>query len=277
MSQKILLNEINASSDDRIKDAINRVLRVRITYDDKKPHVISKRKGKNTRYILPVAYGLTKSGKKAIRAYQTAGSTKRGVPKWKLFLLDNIISWSNGSKTFKNYKDTLIKLGLNTNGDKGMTTIYAITPFANADVQVAKYDNDVTPEPINKDDVVPTTNSQKPDVNLRKKEPSILKTQPHSVDNVQQYDYNKDIESPDTKPITKIDVGIKPEQKPKNISNSSSVINNIEPVDNKPVEKTDIKNDDDNVSNEIDPKNSDFAKQFRDLSDRMNNLYNSEQ
>ena len=56
MSEKFLLNELSVANDGRIKDAINRVLRVRITYNDKKPHVISNRRGYKTRYILPVAY-----------------------------------------------------------------------------------------------------------------------------------------------------------------------------------------------------------------------------
>ena len=97
-----LLNEITTNRDKDIKDAINKVLRVRISYNDNK---FPKTKGRKERYILPVAYGLTKNGKRAIRAYQTAGSTKRGVPKWKLFLLDNIGSWTNGKKNFKKYGD----------------------------------------------------------------------------------------------------------------------------------------------------------------------------
>ena len=69
-----LLTEISQDRDADVKKAINNVLRVRISYNDKKGG-----KGKNERYILPVAFGLTKSGKKAIRAYQTAGSSKRGL------------------------------------------------------------------------------------------------------------------------------------------------------------------------------------------------------
>ena len=141
VNESLLLNELKTSRDNDIKKAINDVLRVRISYDDKKDKVISKAKGKRERYILPVAYGITKNGKRAIRAYQTAGSTKRGVPKWKLFLLDNIYSWSNGKKSFKEYGDTLIRLGLNTTGDKHMTTLFAITPIGNENVPVAKDSN----------------------------------------------------------------------------------------------------------------------------------------
>ena len=161
-----LLNEIKANRDDDIKKAINNVLRVRISYNDKKGG-----KGKNERYILPVAFGLTKSGKKAVRAYQTAGSSKRGltnppnprkIPKWKLFLVDNIYSWANGTKSFKDYRDALINLGLNTHGDKGMTKLFAITPFADDDVQVATETNPITQGPLSKTDVAPTQKSQVP-------------------------------------------------------------------------------------------------------------------
>ena len=103
VNESMLLNELRTNRDDDIKKAINNVLRVRISYDDRKDKVISRAKGKRERYILPVAYGITKNGKRAVRAYQTAGSTKRGVPKWKLFLLDNSYSWSNGKKSFKEY------------------------------------------------------------------------------------------------------------------------------------------------------------------------------
>ena len=73
------------SKEEKLQFAIENCRRIRITYDDKKGG-----KGKNTRYLLPLVFGITKNGKKAIRAFQTFGSTKRGVPKYKLFLTDNI-------------------------------------------------------------------------------------------------------------------------------------------------------------------------------------------
>jgi hypothetical protein len=271
---KPILNEIR--DDDRIKDAINRVLRVRITYNDKKPHVISNRRGYKTRYILPVAYGKTKSGKRAVRAFQTSGSTKRGVPKWKLFLLDNIITWNNGKTSFKQYKDELIKLGLNTSGDKGMTTLYAITPFANNDVQVSQYNNDITPEPITKDDVVPTTASQNPRTNVPKKEPAIFSRQSHSIDNNYNSDYN--IEEPKTQPITKTNIGIEQNlETPTVVNNQPGVTSDIKPATTEPITKDDIENNGEGEgNNDIDLRNSDFVKKFNDLNDRMNNLYKNE-
>ena len=231
------------------------------------------------RYILPVAYGLLKNGKKAVRAYQTAGSTKRGVPKWKLFLVDNIVDWQNGTRSFKKYKQALIDLGLNVNGDKHMTTLYAFTPLANSNVQVSKYSHDIDPEPIVKTDVVPTTSVQTTttpsDKNISNK--TILNT--HSIDNVSDLDYNSNIEAPETKPITKTNVSNN--QNIDNIGKSieqPEITNNVEPATTEPISKNDINNEpEQEVNNDIDLRDSDFVKKFNDLNNRMNNLYNNEE
>lgn len=278
--KKNILNEIAVVKDDRIKQAIRDVRKVRIYYDDHSD-VISKTKGYATRYILPVAYGLLKNGKKAVRAYQTAGSTKRGVPKWKLFLVDNIIDWQNSTRSFKKYKQALIDLGLNVNGDKHMTTLYAITPFANPDVQVSKYSHEIDPEPIVKTDVTPTTSTQTIDKSTDKNIPNGNIINPHSIDNINNLDYNKDIESPETLPITKNAISNPQNGEVNNddveIANS---INNTEPVTTEPITKTDIENDAESeisLDNDIDLRNSDFIKKYNDLNNRMNNLYNNEE
>ena len=278
--KKNILNEIAVVKDDRIKQAIRDVRRVRIYYDDHSD-VISKTKGYAMRYILPVAYGLLKNGKKAVRAYQTAGSTKRGVPKWKLFLVDNIIDWQNSTRSFKKYKQALIDLGLNVNGDKQMTTLYAITPFANSDVQVSKYSHEIDPEPIVKTDVTPTTSTQTINKSTDKNIPNGNIINPHSIDNVNNLDYNKDIESPETLPITKNTISNPQNGEVDNndveIANS---VNNTEPVTTEPITKTDIENDTESEissDNDIDLRNSDFIKKYNDLNNRMNNLYNNEE
>ena len=275
--EKHILNEIAVVKDDKIKQAIRDVRRVRIYYDDHKD-VISKNKGYATRYILPVAYGLLKNGKKVVRAYQTAGSTKRGVPKWKLFLVDNIVDWQNSTRTFKQYKQALLNLGLNVNGDKHMTTLYAITPFANPDVQVAKYSHEIDPEPITKNDVIPSTATQQATQTVAKKEPLRNTMQPQSIDNKYNLDYNVDIESPNTEPITKTDIS-NPNQQNVDTTNQIQTTNNSEPV-TEPITKQDIENDgeiENGNANDIDLKDNDFVKRFNDLTDRMNNLYNNEE
>ena len=274
---KNILNEIAIVKDDKIKQAIRDVRRVRIYYDDHKD-VKSQSKGYAMRYILPVAYGTLKNGKKAVRAYQTAGSTKRGVPKWKLFLVDNIVDWQNSTRTFKKYKQALLDLGLNVNGDKHMTTLYAITPFANPDVQVAKYSHEIDPEPITKNDVIPSTTTQQTTQTIAKKEPLANTMQPQSIDNRYNLDYNVDIESPNTEPITKTDIGNQNQQFVDTTSQIQTT-NNSEPV-TEPITKQDIENDgeiENGNANDIDLKDNDFVKRFNDLTDRMNNLYNNEE
>lgn len=275
MSNKLLLNELNIANDNRIKDAINRVLRVRIVYNDKKPYLITRRRGYKTRYILPVAYGLTKNGKPAIRAYQTAGSTKRGFPKWKLFLLDNIVSWTNGTRSFKKYKDALINLGLNTSGDKGMTTLYAITPFANSDVQVKQTSADITSGPLRKNDIVPTTASQIPSTtstpNKGNMEPA-KNSRVSSIDKTKNNSYfNNKVEAPPTEPIKKVDIDGVPENEPEASDSttnfdmaSTQEMPGTEPVtNNEPITKKDVQPD----------ETEDIKNRFSDLMDRMNNLY----
>lgn len=261
-SKRISLNEISVANDASIKKAINNALRVRISYDDGKDKTIANAKGKKTRYILPVAYGLLKNGKRAIRAYQTNGSTKRGVPKWKLFLLDNIYSWTNGTKSFKNYKEDLINLGLNLNGDKHMTTLFAITPFANDDVQVSKYNSTIDMEPVLKTDVEPTVNNQKPSKNYKKTEPN--KNIPNTtIDNNKEKDYYQNSTDYPTKPITKNNIGTNNE--PNNNLNLSTNINNgnTEPVDNTPITKGEIDND---IANNV------LTNTYNDMMNRMDNL-----
>lgn len=95
LSEQGLLLEM--TNDQNIIKAIRKALRVRMTYHDGEWD----RKGKNERYILPVAYG-TNGDVAYVRAYETAGSSKRGLNNndgdhpdgnpWKLFKVSNIVS-----------------------------------------------------------------------------------------------------------------------------------------------------------------------------------------
>ena len=264
-----LLNEIAVIKDNKIKEAINDMRRVRIFYNDHKD-VISKTRGYATRYILPVAYGLLKNGKKAVRAYQTSGSTKRGVPRWKLFLVDNIIDWQNSTRTFKKYKQALIDLGLNINGDKHMTTLFAITPLANDNVQVAKYSHEIDPEPISKNDVVPTSNNQQHNLNNNKTEPVIKQQKP--IDNIPEKNYyQSNTGQTTTTPVNKINIqgdNSLDDTTNTSINNNTNINNgNITPVDNNPVSKGDINN------NLVDIKNNKLTNSFNDMLSRIDNLY----
>lgn len=266
VNENFLLNELRSNRDDDIKAAINKVLRVRISYDDGKDKVISRAKGKRERYILPVAYGITKNGKRAIRAYQTAGSTKRGVPKWKLFLLDNIYSWTNGKKSFKEYGDTLIRLGLNTKGDKHMSTLFAITPIGNNNVPVAKDSNPITTEPITKNNVEPSDKVQNPEIVKTDNNfvPAQNKRNTSIDNNINKSYFKNKVEAPETEPVTKTDV-----QKTDDIKNTNVIDKQSSQVTTEPVTKNDVENNGVSTDNKL-------SNSFNDMMNRMDNLYNDE-
>ena len=277
-----LLVELRTNRDEDIKKAINNVLRVRIKYDDGKDRVISRAKGKNERYILPVAYGITKNGKRAIRAYQTAGSTKRGVPKWKLFLLDNIYMWSNGKKSFKQYKDTLIRLGLNTHGDKGMTTLFAITPLGDPDVPVAKDSSPVSSEPMYKSDISPETDTvQNPSMTDTEKFVPAATNNRASLDKAPDTTYTDNVgQVAQTKPVTKTEIDPRTAVMTGNTDNTD-VNQEMPQQTTEPVTKGDIDNNAhpsaDNGGQNGGAEENELTRTFRDLTDRMDNLYNNDE
>lgn len=271
------LNEMIASdsTDSMIKAAINNVLRAQIVYDDKKDKTISRAKGKRVRYILPVAYGLTRNGKRAIRAYQTAGSTKRGVPKWKLFLLENIISWTNSKKSFKQYGQTLIDLGLNLTGDKHLPTLFAITPIANNNIPVKDNSQEIDYSPISKNDVSPEI-TQNIGYSKTQKEPQVApgvkpisRKDVNAIDNSQDNNYfNNKVKASNNEPVKTVDItpNINTDTDDntiydKNVSNDGV---NINAPETEPITKTDI-----NSSNDIDT----VKDNFNNMMSRMNNLY----
>lgn len=277
VNEAMLLTELSTNRDDDIKKAINNVLRVRITYDDKKDRVPSRAKGKRERYILPVAYGITKNGKRAIRAFQTAGSTKRGVPKWKLFLLDNIIMWSNGNKSFRKYGDTLIRLGLNTTGDKHMTTLFAITPIGNGNVQVAKDSKPISAEPIAKAEVEPTQQNQNPATADREKFQPSQTTRDTSLDNsFEKSYYDNRIKAPETQPVSKTD--IQPQvNTPNATGNTNDNAMNPPKITSQPITKDTVNGQEQDTNagtQQQDIANNPLTKGFNDLMNRMDNLYN---
>lgn len=256
-----LLNELKQEREKDVIDAINKCLRVRIGYDDKQGG-----KGKRERFILPVAYGLTKRGNKVVRAYQTMGSTKRGVPKWKFFLFDRIFSWNNGNKSYLPYKDKLLALGFNPNGDKGMTKVFAISPLANDNVAVTKDTDQITADPVTKIDANPTTVSQAPkNAKTDGMETAAQSRQPaQKVDTTNRNTYllNKMTAPQETSPVTKQNLANPQTQQTKstvspenNITKDNLTMN----ADNEPVTK-------DNVNN---GPRDEFKKSFDDMMNRM--------
>lgn len=262
-----LLNEIHRDREEDVKDAINNVLRVRMSYDDRKGG-----KGKNERFILPVAFGLTKNGKKAVRAYETMGSSKRGLtnppnnrrfPKWKLFLLDNIYSWNNGKKSFRDYKDTLIRMGLNTHGDKSMTTLFAITPFADDDVQVAKDTDSVSKNPVSKTDVEPTTSSQNQTNANPDKFTSAKDSREKNIDNNQDNGYLKTkLDAPEAEPVTRKQVTTPQD----NSVPDNETMKDLTARETEPVTKDDVE------GGEKEDNIKDIRDKFNDFMNRMDNV-----
>ena len=147
-----------------------------------------------------------------------------------------------------------------------MTTLYAITPLANSDVEVAKYSHEIDPEPISKNDVTPTTNNQQHNLNNKKTEPSSIQQEP--IDNIQKKDYYQT--NADTKPVNKIDIQ---GSNSSDVDNVNTKINNgdITPVDNNPITKDEI---DQTTDDNIDIQNNKLTNTYNDMMSRMNNLYN---
>lgn len=272
VNESHLLTELKKNRENDVVYAINNMLRVRISYDDKKGG-----KGKRERFIYPVAYGLTKRGNPAIRAFQTAGSTKRGVPKWKLFLFDRIFAWSNGKRSYKEYAENLKALGFNESGDLGMTEIFAIAPIAMGDVMVTNPKNTDISEPISKTDINPTTDTQNPETNKSDKFIQASQQRKTNIDNNSNalyinkaYNDNLPIDSPQTEPA------IKGEAQPQynNVRQNDNVpnIQNMSADGTNPITKDDISTQTNDLSMQDNGSDDEFKKNVNDLMQRMNNL-----
>lgn len=246
---------------DKIVDAVNNMKKVRLTYDDEQGG-----KGKNTRYILPVAYGESKAGNPVIRAYETMGSSKRGLtsppnnreyPKWKLFRIDRIVSMTVGKNNFKGYADILKAEQLNMDGgDLGMTKYYAISPLSGKkDVEISDREKPIGSDPITKTDVEQNS--------AVTKEPD----QPKTVDNTPNKPniVNK-LEAPETAPITKQD--IQPNiQKSVDTNADGTEAQKLNATTDEPITKQDI----------VDPKDNEITRSYNDLMNRWNNMYKDEE
>lgn len=138
-----LLNEEVAFN--AVLDAIQNKYQVRIKYDDGQGDGAGNPKG--SRVIKPFAIGTTKKGYPVVRAFQEGGGSRRGVPKWKFFRLDRIVSWTP-MKNKKFFEAPPSSFGeYNRTSDKTMGTFYDnaklddfISPL---DRQKIQYQNDV--------------------------------------------------------------------------------------------------------------------------------------
>lgn len=128
----ILFEDKNVSGSD-ISDAINNQYCVLIKYDDE-----TKKHQTGARLIEPFVYGLSSAGNEVIRAFQYYGATRRGVPKYKMFRTDRILSWvpKKDLHFFAEPKKLAqTNISYNENGDKSMNMIFAQVKFSNDENQ----------------------------------------------------------------------------------------------------------------------------------------------
>jgi predicted DNA-binding transcriptional regulator YafY len=109
---------------DSVIDAIKNKQKVIMYYDGDEPG------GKGLREIEPVCLGVSKSGNKVLRAWDSEGATHRGylgtrpMPGWRMFRLDKILMMKPTGENF-----TEVRPNFNSNGDKSMKSIILIAQF----------------------------------------------------------------------------------------------------------------------------------------------------
>lgn len=154
--KQVLTEDVDPSD---VNHAINTKHRVTITYNDEGAEDGGGR-AEGARYIEPYVYGYTKAGNPCLRAYQYNGSSFRGVPKWKLFRLDRIVSWEELDDKFKvePREDGWSAEKYNSNGDESMSSVENQVSFnefepyePNASLRTAK--NNTTPKFTNDDEM----------------------------------------------------------------------------------------------------------------------------
>lgn len=275
---KALLSELTRSQgrDQDIIDAVNNVLRVRIGYDDEQ----GGRKGKNLRYIIPVAYGTSSAGNPVVRAYQTMGSSKRGLEdnKWKFFRVDRIYSWDSGKKA----SETDIKEMLSAipkfndeSDDKSLSVVYARSPLTKAGGPLNQVPT-IDSGPVTKADVGEpvTAKATTPAKTSGQNAPSQAKTGEKNIDITPSQSYFKNkIEAPETEPITKRQISEPEEEQPQqNVQEPAEA-----PKDNLQPVRTDTPVTKDQIEDTEDIMNDKEVKAMNDFAKRMNNVENGEE
>lgn len=124
----ILQNILNESIDQNsVENAIANKQVIMMAYNDE-----SGTPRTNKRWTEPYALVRMPSGDLAIRAFQYSGDTKRGIPHWKLFKLDRIVSWQPTTSKF-----TVSRDGYNSIGDKQYQVLKQVS-FNNDDIWVQR-------------------------------------------------------------------------------------------------------------------------------------------
>ena len=121
---------VEVASIESVVDAIKKRRRVVIFYNGDEPG------GTGIRQIEPVCLGVSKSGNKVLRAWDSEGAShtsyngEQPLPGWRLFRLDKILS---NKPTGEVYNE--IRPGYNLNGDKSMVSVMINAKFGNEPTQ----------------------------------------------------------------------------------------------------------------------------------------------
>ena len=144
----ILLEAENKVSSTDVNAAIENQYRVVIDYDDE-----TDKAARGPRLIEPYVYGLSKAGNEVIRAFQYHGSTRRGIPKFKLFRLDRIVNWTpkENSHFYAEPKKLAIAApGYNNDGDNSLTMIFSQVHFGKQQNKVNEPQSQEWQSPLDK-------------------------------------------------------------------------------------------------------------------------------
>lgn len=121
---KSLICEV--ASLESVQDAINKRKVIVIYYDGDEPG------GRGLREVEPVALGKSRAGNLVMRGWDREGAShtaykgEQPLPGWRLFRLDKILTLKPTGEVYNEPKPNY-----NFNGDKSMSSVFAIAKFDN--------------------------------------------------------------------------------------------------------------------------------------------------
>lgn len=283
LEEEFLLKEDVSSQGQDIESAVENMHPAHIIYKGPSGG------GTGDRVIYPVAYGTSTAGNLVVRAFQPQGSTSSEVPAWKFFRVDRIERWeTDNSQTFNPGE----LRGFNED-DAQMEDIYAVSPMKSetpkAEVKPEKPEEPKEPEKIVTNHPV---SSREVDNGGADKETEadrynysgydairdVLGAAGQKVSKPMDPEIQKNIDklpgNPDNTPemmpvrdsVPVTDSEVEPEKPTLNTGNNNAA----EPVNNGPITDDDVNSEDiDNAK-----KPASLTESFRNLMNRMNNLYN---
>lgn len=243
-----LITESVTSGD--VSRAIKNREAILITYDDE-----TSKAQKGVRYIEPYVFGTTKTGNPCIRAYQYWGSTRRGVPKWKMFRLDRISSWRPTGENFELEPKARgwAAQAYNNNGDNSMSEVYMTVDLKDGS-QMSDYErlkaktrqlqnskrlniNQINPNTQNiknQSVIQPQTQSKKQgpinNVNNSGMENDVKQNSPVKISTQDKTQDNKESRTSKQPPTPKQEGPINDKEQTQNINQTNPTINSTKPM-----------------------------------------------